>query len=112
LLVGLALGAENLMFILHHAVTGWMLAPLLAAHLAAGLLAGILYFRALRRTTEMFANGGSVAAVLWMGACRFAGLGLVLFLAALEGAWPLLCMAAGVLLARCAMLRRARESAA
>ncbi len=110
--LGLALDAENLMFLLHHALTGWMVAPLLAAHLAAGLFAGILYFRALLRTTEMFVNGGSVAGVLLMGVYRFAGLGLVLFLAALEGAWPLLCMAAGVLLARFAMLRLARESAA
>jgi len=100
------------MFVLHHALTGWMVAPLLVAHLAAGLLAGTVYFRALRRTTDMFANGGSVAAVLRMGVCRFAGMGVVLFLAALEGAWPLLCMAAGVLLARFAMLRLARESTA
>jgi hypothetical protein len=110
--LGLALDAENLMFVLHHALTGWMVAPLLVAHLAAGLFAGTLYFRSLRRTTDMFANGGSVTAVLRLAVCRLAGMGVVLFLAALEGAWPLLCMAAGVLLARFAMLRRARESAA
>jgi len=110
--MGLALDAEDLMSVVHHAIAGWMLVPLLAAHVAGGLLAGILYYRALRRTADMFVNGGGVGAVLRMGVARFAWLGFVLFLAALEGAWPLLCMAAGVLLARFAMVRLAPASAA
>lgn len=90
---------------MHHAVTGWAVAPLLAAHLAVGLLVGILYLRALRRATDIFAAGGGLAGALGMGAGRFAAIGAVLFLAALEGALPLLAMAAGVLIARHAMVR-------
>jgi len=110
--LGLALDAKNLMFVLHHEITGWILAPLLAAHLGVGLLAGILYFRALRRATEGFAKSRGAGSALLMGGGRFAGLGLVLFVAAQEGAAPLLCMAAGVMLARFAMLRMKPEIAA
>ena len=105
MLVGLALDAESLMFFLHHEISLWVAAPLLAAHFGLGLLAGMVYFRALRRATDIFARGGGVGAALLMGGGRFAGLGLVLFLAALEGAWPLLCLAGGVMLARFFMLR-------
>jgi hypothetical protein len=112
MLVGLALDAQNLMVILHHEITGWVLAPLFAAHLGVGILAGFLYFRALRRATTIFAKGGGVATALLMGGGRFAGLGLLLFLAVLEGAAPLLCMAAGVMLARFAVLRKPADIAA
>jgi hypothetical protein len=105
MLVGLALDAQNLMFILHHEITGWVLAPLLVAHLSLGILAGVLYFRALRRAADIFSKGGSAASPFMLGGRRFAGLGLILFLAAMEGAAPLLCMAAGVMFARFVMLR-------
>jgi hypothetical protein len=110
--VGVALDAEGVISFMHHAVTGWAVAPLLAAHLAVGLLAGILYLRALRRATEIFAAGGGIAGALRMGAARFAAIGVVLFLAALEGALPLLAMAAGVLLARWVMVRLPRADTA
>ncbi len=103
--MGVALDAEGVITFMHHPVTGWAVAPMLAAHLAVGLLAGLLYLRALRRATDIFAGGGGLAGALGMGASRFAAIGLVLFLAALEGALPLLAMAAGVLLARYVMLR-------
>jgi hypothetical protein len=94
------------MAVLHHDITGWFLAPLLAAHVGLGILAGLLYFRALRRAADKFAQGGGFASAFLMGGSRFTVLGLVLFLAALEGAAPLLCVAAGVMLARFVVLRK------
>jgi hypothetical protein len=112
MLVRLAMDGTGLMVFLHHAFTGWVLAPLLALHVAVGMIAGLLYFRALRRATDLFAGGGSAAGALLMGGGRFAALGVLLFLSALEGAWPLLCMAAGVMCARFAMLRAPADIAA
>jgi hypothetical protein len=112
MLVGLALDGQSLMLILHHALPGWVLAPLLAAHLGLGLAAGVLYFRSVRRTACLLADGGSLGSAVCLGAGRFAALGIALFLAAREGAAPLLCMAAGVLLARFAMVRLPPASAA
>jgi len=112
MLVGLALDAEALMFVLHREIVGWALAPWLAAHIGFGVLAGLLYFRALRRATDIFAGGGGAGGALLLGGARFAALGLVLFIAAREGAWPLLCMAAGVMLARYATLRMKPATAA
>lgn len=96
-----------MIFFMHHAVTGWAVAPLLAGHLGAGVVAGMLYFRALRRATDDFAAGSGAARALRMGAGRLAGLAGVLLLAAQEGAGPLLCLAAGVMLARFAITRAA-----
>lgn len=98
--------------ILHDSARLWRVATLLVAHFGLGLLAGTLYFRALRRAAGRLIAGASLGGALRDGAARFAGLGAVLCLAAHEGAAPLLCMAAGVLLARFAMLRAPRESAA
>ncbi len=67
---------------------------------AVGLLLGLAYFSALRRTTELILGGGSplLAAVLTLG--RFAGLGAGFYLAVLAGGFALLTALGGVLLAR------------
>ncbi len=83
----------------------------LGAHLAAGTALGALYFRAVRWSARLFAEGGRAATVVVLTAGRFAVLGGLLALASLEGALPLLMMALGVLIARSAALRGRREIA-
>ncbi len=89
----------------------WAVPLGLAAHLAAGIGLGALYFQALWWNTQRFAAGGRVttAAALTIG--RFALLGGVLFLASQEGALPLLAMALGILVARAGVMRRVRRAA-
>gem|GEM_PF-910977 len=103
--MGVALDTKNVTLFMHYPADVWAVALLLAAHLAAGVLAGMLYFRHLRQTTDKFAVGSGLAGIVWMAACRFIALGGILFLAAQEGALPLLFIAAGVMLGRFVMLR-------
>ena len=85
---------------------GWSAALGLAAHLAAGILLGLLYFRALWGTAKLFAEGGRAATAIALTIGRLGLLSSLLTLAALEGAAPLLAMALGVLIARAAAMRR------
>ena len=81
------------------------------AHLAAGFVLGVLYFRGLwwsaRRFTGACAGRCATTIALMIG--RFALLAGLLTLASLEGALPLLVMTLGVLVARSAVMRRVRE---
>lgn len=88
------------------------LAPSLAIHLAAGFLLGLLYFRSLWWNTRLFVLGGRAATIIALGLGRFTLLGAVLIFASLEGAVPLLALAAGVLIARPIVMRRVREATA
>ena len=90
----------------------WAALAVLAAHLAAGIGLGLLYFGSLWRGVRRFAAGGRVgpaAIALMLG--RFAVLGAVLLLASREGALPLLLLALGVLIARPLVARRVRAAA-
>jgi F1F0 ATPase subunit 2 len=89
------------------------LAPILvlAAHLAAGIGLGILYFRGLWWNARRLAQGGRMATTIAVMIGRFVLLGAVLTLASLEGALPLLVTALGVLLARAGVMRRIRRAA-
>jgi F1F0 ATPase subunit 2 len=80
------------------------------AHLAAGIVAGVFYFRSLWWTARRVSLGGRVTATLAVMVCRLALIGGLLTLASLEGALPLLVMALGVLIARFAVMRRVREA--
>jgi F1F0 ATPase subunit 2 len=86
-----------------------LLSPM--AHLAAGIMLGVIYFRSLwwhaRRVTE----GGRVATTMAVMIGRFVILGAVLTLASLEGALPLLLTALGILIARSLVMRKIREIA-
>ena len=88
----------------------WAMLLSLAAHSAAGIGLGVLYFRSLwwnaAGSPEAAANDDIA---LMLG--RFVLLGGLLTLASLEGALPLLMMALGVLIARSAMMRTIREAA-
>ena len=89
----------------------WTILLSLGAHLAAGVMLGVLYFRALWWNTRRFALGGRVTTTVALMIGRLGLLGGVLTLASLEGALPLLVMALGILIARSAVMRRVREAA-
>jgi N-ATPase, AtpR subunit len=82
----------------------------LAGHLVAGLAIGLAHWQSLRWS---IARRPGAARVIVLGAARLAFLAALLFLAAREGAMPLLSTALGVLIARHLAMRqhRARERA-
>jgi hypothetical protein len=75
-------------------------------YIAAGIVAGILYFRCLAWNVRLFSEGGSATMTIVLMAGRIALLGGMLGLASLQGALPLLLMALGVFIARLAITRR------
>jgi F1F0 ATPase subunit 2 len=81
----------------------------LAAHLAAGIVVGVIYFRILWWNARRFTMGGHVATTIAVMIGRFVVLGIVLTLASLEGALPLLLIALGVVIARSLVMRRIGE---
>jgi F1F0 ATPase subunit 2 len=83
----------------------------LAAHLAAGIIVGMLYFRSLWWNARRFTTGGRVSTTIAVMIGRFVILGLLLTLASLEGALPLLLMALGVVIARSVVMHRIKEIA-
>ncbi len=83
----------------------------LAAHLAAGFLLGLLYFRGLWWNARLFASGGRVTTTIALIFGRFVLLAGLLTLASLEGALPLLVTALGVLIARPMVIRSVRQIA-
>jgi F1F0 ATPase subunit 2 len=89
----------------------WAMLVSLSAHLAAGIVLGVLYFRSLWWTARQFAEGGRAATTIALMLGRFALLAGLLTLASLEGALPLLVMTLGVLIARSAVVDRAWELA-
>ena len=88
------------------ALPAWAMLASLAAHLAAGVALGLLYFHGLWRIARNLAGGGRVTTTIALMVGRFALLGGLLTLASLEGALPLLAMALGVLVARFVVMRR------
>ncbi len=99
-------------FLSFAALPPWAAAISLAVHFFAGVLLGRLYFRGLQWNVRLFAEGGRVASSIAVLVGRFVLLGGALTLASLEGAWPLLVMTAGFLLARHIVMRRVRNAAA
>jgi hypothetical protein len=71
-----------------------------AGCLALGLLAGTLHFALLRWNTLFYARPGRLWTAIGLQGARMAGIGGLLFAAALHGALPLLLTALGVLIAR------------
>jgi F1F0 ATPase subunit 2 len=89
----------------------WALLLSLAAHLAAGIVLGVLYFCSLWWNVCQFTEGGRATTTVALMIGRFGLLGGLFMLASLEGALPLLMLALGVLIARSAIMRRVREAA-
>ena len=71
-----------------------------AGCLVLGLLAGTLHFALLRWNTLFYARPGRLWTAVALQAARLAGLGGLLFAAAMHGALPLLLTALGVVIAR------------
>ncbi len=87
----------------------WATLLSLVAHLAAGIVVGVLYFRSLWWNARRFTTGGRVSTTIAVMIGRFVILGMILTLASLEGALPLLLMALGVVIARPVVMRGIRE---
>ena len=111
MLVCLEMGENRMTFLSFDHLPAWGVALRLPAHLAAGIVLGIFYFRGLWWNARQFTDGGRATATIALMVGRFALLGALLTLASLEGALPLLMMALGVLIARSAVVRRVREAA-
>ena len=90
---------------------GWAAALVLLLHFAAGIVLGIVYFRGLWWNARLFAEGASLKVTIGLLIGRFVLLGVLLTLASLEGAMPLLVMALGVLVARFAVMHRLKRLA-
>lgn len=83
----------------------WLKCADLLVHLALGFAAGQLYFRSVWHSAQLFADRPGMAMALTV--LRFGLLAGALFLAAREGAAPLLAAALGLMLARPLVLRSA-----
>jgi F1F0 ATPase subunit 2 len=81
-----------------------------AAMAFAGLALGLVYFRVLRRTVDLFAGGRGWLWPAGLTLARTAGALLVLTFMARLGAMPLLAGFLGFLLARAISLRSARRA--
>jgi N-ATPase, AtpR subunit len=82
-----------------------------ALYLIAGVGVGVLYFWSLHENTRLFAAGVGMSTAIMFMIGRFVLLAGILVFASREGAFPLLAMALGVLVARAAVLRRVRRGA-
>lgn len=78
------------------------------ASFIVGVVAGALFFGGLWWNARLFGTGGSTRTMILVMVGRYALLGGLLTLASLQGAMPLLLMAAGVLVARFLVMRRVR----
>jgi F1F0 ATPase subunit 2 len=111
MLVGMEMDGERMTSLYFNGLPTWAMILSLAAHLAAGVILGILYFRSLWWNARRFTAGGRVATTIAVMIGRFVLLGLLLTLASLEGALPLLVMVLGILIARSFVMRKIRKIA-
>jgi hypothetical protein len=81
-----------------------------AAMAFAGSALGLIYFRAMRRTVDLFAGGRGWLGPAGLTLARIAGAVIVLTFMARLGAMPLLAGFLGFLLARAISLRSARRT--
>ena len=98
----------NLLFF--ESLPPWVMLLSIGAHLGAGIVLGILYFRAVWWNARLFAMGGHATTAVAVVIGRFVLLGGLLTLASMEGALPLMAMAFGMLVVRFAVMRRVREA--
>ena len=110
MLVRVEVDEERMNFLSFDVLPPWALYLSLAAHLAAGIALGVVYFCSLWWNARRFAAGGRAITAVALMIGRFVLLGGLLTLASLEGALPLLMMALGVLIARPVVIRRVREA--
>jgi F1F0 ATPase subunit 2 len=111
MLVGMEMDAKRMTSLYFNSLPTWAMLLSLIAHLVAGILFGVIYFRSLWWNARQFTGGGRLATTIAVMIGRFVLLGGLLTLASLEGALPLLVMALGVLIARSVVMRGIREVA-
>jgi F1F0 ATPase subunit 2 len=112
MLVRLEVGKERMRFHLSDTLSASAEPISLAAHLAAGIALGVLYFRSLWWNVRRYIGGAPVVTTIALTIGRFVLLGGLLTLASLEGARPLLMLSLGVLVGRIVVIGRVRETAA
>ena len=81
---------------------------LLALYLAAGVVAGAIFFHALRWGASILVEGGAVSTAFALTLGRFLLVGALLFVAARQGAGPLLAASIGIFVGRFLVMRQAR----
>jgi ATP synthase protein I len=111
MLVRLEMDEKRMRILSLDSLPAWAMFFGLAAHLAARIVLGVLYFHSLWWNACRFTAGGRLTTTIALMIGRFAILGGLLTLASLEGAPPLLAMALGVHIARSAAIHRVREAA-
>ncbi len=79
-------------------------------NLLAGICLGLLYFGGLWWNAQLLAEPGRMRMAIAIMVTRFALLTVALVLAAVQGARPLLAMAAGILVARVLVMHRVRAA--
>ncbi len=89
----------------------WLLLFRLVAFLAAGGLAGALYFYMVWRNARSLRQGGRLSVLLALMMLRFTLLASLLAFAAWQGAGPLLGTALGVFTARAIVMRKMQGAA-
>lgn len=82
----------------------------LSTFAAAGGIGGALYFASVWRSAKALAASARLTKLLAPALFRFILMGLLLGLAAWQGALPLLATTAGVLVGRAVVLRRVSET--
>ncbi|MDZ4135212.1 MAG: ATP synthase subunit I [Paracoccaceae bacterium] len=86
---------------------------ILAGWAFGGGMLGVIYFRMVRHSADLMLSGRRGGP--WLGLAlvlvRMAGLGGVLIIAAMQGAWPLLAAGAGLWVGRFVVLRTHRGAA-
>jgi F1F0 ATPase subunit 2 len=80
---------------------------LLPLHFFAGVVAGVVFFRALRWGARLLVEGGPVSTVFALTLGRFLLVGALLFLAARQGAGPLMAASVGIFVGRFFVMRAA-----
>lgn len=85
--------------------------PLMALQFAAGVMVGVIFFRALHRAARALVEGGAASTVLMLTVGRFGLVGVLLFIAAREGAGPLLAASLGVFVGRFLVVRAVERQA-
>jgi F1F0 ATPase subunit 2 len=111
MLVRLEMDGERMSLPLFEMFPAWVKVVGLAAHLAAGITLGVLYFRSLWWNVRQYIGGTPVVTTIALTIGRFVLLGGLLTLASREGALPLLMLSLGVMVGRSVVMGRVGEPA-
>jgi F1F0 ATPase subunit 2 len=103
--------AERMKISWLNSLPGWAAVLVLLLYFGTGIVLGVVYFRGLWWNARLFAAGASLKVTIGLLMARFVLLGVLLTLASLQGAMPLLVMALGVLVARFAVMHRIKRLA-